>query len=342
MVFRDRRPSRHRAVPDSPADATPDAELESYLAAITPESDSTSSDATGRFGAAQVFQVRLPGPQTEQLRRLADARGVPPISLVIDWVLERLEREGQGPSTPRAPVAPRARRAGRDRGERGGSTIGPLGGPPAGLDPLDPRAGRAPTEGARLDRGPLGPGPTSSPGPLSASLTAPETSAGRFPDAPFPSTPFPPATAAAPAAPAPDPALASLGAAESDAPLNGRMAPLALFGEHDLRSPAGAPSAAPPRAALPDGAPGDRSALPDPGPLTAELPPLPRDGDAVAAQFSAALAPAVAEPEPAAATPPSVTPIFRAGTELPDPDEHIGPRHRAPEPVTSLLTRRKF
>jgi hypothetical protein len=299
MVFRDRRPSRHRAVPDSPADATPDAELESYLAAISPESDSTTSDTPGRFGAAQVFQVRLPGPQTEQLRRLADARGVPPISLVIDWVLERLEREGQGPSTPRAPVAPRARRAGRDRGERGGSTIGPLGGPPAGLDP---RADRAPTEGGRLDRGPLGPGPTSSP----------------------------------------DPALASLGAAEPGAPMNGRMAPLALFGEHDLLSPAGAPSAAPPRAALPGLAPGDRSAHPDPGPLTAELPPLPRDGDAVAAQFSAAPAPAVAEPEPAAATPPSVTPIFRAGTELPDPDEHIGPRHRAPEPVTSLLTRRKF
>jgi hypothetical protein len=42
------------------------------------------------------------------------------------------------------------------------------------------------------------------------------------------------------------------------------------------------------------------------------------------------------------AEPNQVTPIFRAGTELPDPRERRGPRHRAPEPVTSLLTRRKF
>jgi hypothetical protein len=42
------------------------------------------------------------------------------------------------------------------------------------------------------------------------------------------------------------------------------------------------------------------------------------------------------------AEPGQVTPIFRAGTELPDPEERRGPRHRAPEPVTSLLTRRKF
>jgi len=40
--------------------------------------------------------------------------------------------------------------------------------------------------------------------------------------------------------------------------------------------------------------------------------------------------------------PSPVTPIFRAGSELPDPNKRRGPRHRAPEPVTSLLTRRKF
>jgi len=45
------------------------------------------------------------------------------------------------------------------------------------------------------------------------------------------------------------------------------------------------------------------------------------------------------EPE---SEPNAVTPIFRAGTELPDPEKSRGPRHRAPEPVTSLLTRRKF
>jgi hypothetical protein len=71
----------------------PDDELESYLAAISPEVDNPQSDLTGRFGSAQVFQVRLPALRIEQLRRLAGAQGVPPNSLVVDWVLERLDQE---------------------------------------------------------------------------------------------------------------------------------------------------------------------------------------------------------------------------------------------------------
>jgi hypothetical protein len=348
MVFRDRRPSRHRAVPDSPVDATPDTDLESYLAAVPPGSDSTSTEVTGRFGVAQVFQVRLPGRQTEQLRRLADARGVPPISLVIDWVLERLEREGQGPSTPRAPVTPRGPGADRGRADRRTTTIGPLGSPSAGPGLIDPvPGGRAPADDGRFDRGSsAGPAPApprapqappapparSGSGdtalePLGLTLDGPPPSAGRAPDR------------------TPDPALASLGTAEAGPVLDGRLAPLALFGEHDL-SPAGPPGSGRPHGPdpdLPHLGPGGGSALTDPGPPTAELPPLPRDGDAIVAQFSAApTALAAAEPEPAVSTPPSVTPIFRAGTELPDPDERSGPRHRAPEPVTSLLTRRRF
>ncbi|MBO0876711.1 MAG: hypothetical protein J2P19_25320, partial [Pseudonocardia sp.] len=77
MVFRERRPSRHRAVDPDPADLVPEDELESYLAAISPEADDSSSELTGRFGSAQVFQVRLPALRIEQLRRLAKDRGVP-------------------------------------------------------------------------------------------------------------------------------------------------------------------------------------------------------------------------------------------------------------------------
>ena len=92
----------------------PDDELESYLAAISPEVDNPQSDLTGRFGSAQVFQVRLPALRIEQLRRLAGAQGVPPNSLVVDWVLERLDQEDPGfPSAvPRAPIAPRVHQPG--------------------------------------------------------------------------------------------------------------------------------------------------------------------------------------------------------------------------------------
>lgn len=104
MVFRERRPSRHRAVDSDPADLVPEDELESYLAAISPDADNASSELTGRFGSAQVFQVRLPALRIEQLRRLAKDRGVPPTSLVVDWVIESLDREDPGFASP--PAAP--------------------------------------------------------------------------------------------------------------------------------------------------------------------------------------------------------------------------------------------
>lgn len=101
MVFRERRPSRHRAVDARPADSLPEDELESFLAAISPEADCSPSELTGRFGSAQVFQVRLPALRIEQLRRLAQTKGMPPTSLVVDWVIERLDQEdpGLGPSS---------------------------------------------------------------------------------------------------------------------------------------------------------------------------------------------------------------------------------------------------
>lgn len=96
---------RHRQ-PDRRADrrAGPEAhdpELDSYLAALSVDPDQHAAELTGRFGSAQVFQLRLPALRTEQLRRLAEERGVSPGSLAVDWVLERLDRE----DTPTGPMA---------------------------------------------------------------------------------------------------------------------------------------------------------------------------------------------------------------------------------------------
>ena len=98
MTPRDDRRPRHRVPaerqhgPDA-GPAPQDSELDSYLAALAPESAPGATELTGRFGSAQVFALRLPALRIEQLRRLAEARGVSPGALAVDWVLERLDRE---------------------------------------------------------------------------------------------------------------------------------------------------------------------------------------------------------------------------------------------------------
>jgi len=90
-------PPQRGAGPDV-LDAEPDAELDSYLAALAPAADDAS--LTGRFNA-QVFQLRLPALRIEQLRRIAEERGVSPAALAVDWVIDRLDRE----DTPTGPFA---------------------------------------------------------------------------------------------------------------------------------------------------------------------------------------------------------------------------------------------
>ncbi len=96
-------PSRRRA--SDPDEHDP--ELDSYLAALAPPSD----ESAGGFGSAQVFQLRLPAPRVEQLRRIAQERGVSPGSLALDWVVERLDHEDT-PTGPIAVVAEAERRRG--------------------------------------------------------------------------------------------------------------------------------------------------------------------------------------------------------------------------------------
>lgn len=91
----DARRARHR-IPAQRQGVQPelpphDPELDSYLAALVPET--AGGPATARFGSAQVFALRLPALRMEQLRRLAAARGVSPGALAVDWVLERLDQE---------------------------------------------------------------------------------------------------------------------------------------------------------------------------------------------------------------------------------------------------------
>ncbi|GEL17952.1 hypothetical protein [Pseudonocardia asaccharolytica] len=105
--FRDRSRSRHRGPDQQPAAeqgdtdlASHDPELDSYLAALAPESDPGATALTGRFGSAQVFQLRMPAPRIEQLRRLAAERGVSPSAMAVEWVIDRLDRE----DTPTGPL----------------------------------------------------------------------------------------------------------------------------------------------------------------------------------------------------------------------------------------------
>ncbi|HLU57262.1 MAG TPA: hypothetical protein VKZ81_17535 [Pseudonocardia sp.] len=97
--------SRHRAPApvrrgSEPEPPEPDRELDSYLAALSGAGEENPTEFTGRFGSAQVFQLRLPALRIEQLRRIAAEKGVSPGALAVEWVIERLDRE----DTPTGPL----------------------------------------------------------------------------------------------------------------------------------------------------------------------------------------------------------------------------------------------
>jgi hypothetical protein len=87
---------RHRPPPPEPGEES-DHDLESYLAALTPTpTDPETTDPGKRFGTAQVYQVRLPAEADEGLRALAVERSTSPLSMLQDWVVQRLEWELRG------------------------------------------------------------------------------------------------------------------------------------------------------------------------------------------------------------------------------------------------------
>jgi hypothetical protein len=86
---------RHRTEVHEQDENLPDHELESYLAAISPEGDPESTGSGRRFGGAQVYQLRLPTMANERLRELAAYHQTSPMALAQEWVLQRLEWESQ-------------------------------------------------------------------------------------------------------------------------------------------------------------------------------------------------------------------------------------------------------
>lgn len=93
--------AKHRPAPAAAANREeleqPDTEMESYLAALAPNSDTEVTDPTGRrFGNAQAYQVRLSEDSDARLRQLADERQITPLVLLQDWVQQRLDWELRG------------------------------------------------------------------------------------------------------------------------------------------------------------------------------------------------------------------------------------------------------
>ncbi|MGH3519768.1 MAG: hypothetical protein ACRDQ7_20715 [Haloechinothrix sp.] len=87
---------RHRdGVPDPIDEGEPDHELESYLAALAPETAAETTDTGRRFGDGQVYQLRLNLIAADQLKQLATEHGTSPLSLAQEWVLERLRWENE-------------------------------------------------------------------------------------------------------------------------------------------------------------------------------------------------------------------------------------------------------
>lgn len=90
-------------------EAEPDPEFESYLAALDPEESPETTGSGRRFGAAQVYQLRLPLLANERLRELAFKQGTSPASLARDWVMQHLEiAEAEHAAQPQAQQQPTA------------------------------------------------------------------------------------------------------------------------------------------------------------------------------------------------------------------------------------------
>jgi aryl-alcohol dehydrogenase-like predicted oxidoreductase len=88
----------------------PGRELESYLAALSPEGDLESTGSGRAFGNSQVYQLRLQLMADAQLRELAEAYGTSPAALAQEWVMQRLTWEADQRATrarqPQAPAWP--------------------------------------------------------------------------------------------------------------------------------------------------------------------------------------------------------------------------------------------
>ncbi|MBB5905991.1 hypothetical protein [Actinoalloteichus hymeniacidonis] len=106
MAFGRSKNARHRPQAEETA-APQDNELESYLAALAPESD-LETTATGNRFNSQVFQLRLPMGAGEQLQSLAEELETSPRELMQEWMLQRLNWEARQQQQRWIPAAPQA------------------------------------------------------------------------------------------------------------------------------------------------------------------------------------------------------------------------------------------
>ncbi|ASU81329.1 hypothetical protein CDG81_21160 [Actinopolyspora erythraea] len=91
---------RQRADAEEQQPAEPDRELDSYLAALSPEADPETTGTGRSFGGSEVHQLRLPLMANERLKELAAAQGTSPSALARDWVLQHLQEIPEEPPRP--------------------------------------------------------------------------------------------------------------------------------------------------------------------------------------------------------------------------------------------------
>ncbi|WP_019852624.1 hypothetical protein [Actinopolyspora mortivallis] len=82
-----------------------DGDLESYLAALSPEEDPETTGTGRSFGNSEVHQLRLPLMANERLKELAAEQGTSPSALARDWVLQHLNDLDERPEPRRRDTA---------------------------------------------------------------------------------------------------------------------------------------------------------------------------------------------------------------------------------------------
>jgi hypothetical protein len=97
---------RHRPVAPDEDPHAPGRELESYLAALSPEAELESTGSGRVFGNAQVYQLRLQLMADAQLREIAESYGTSPQALAQEWVMQRLTWEADQRATSARQHAP--------------------------------------------------------------------------------------------------------------------------------------------------------------------------------------------------------------------------------------------
>lgn len=114
--------------PQKKSGSAPDTRLEELLradaAAIADDDlDDTSGYSTPAAGDAglaaahqtrsQVYSIRVPVERLEEVRQLANGRGIPPTAMLRQWVLTRLDTELRSPGHPSQATEPQKARSGQ-------------------------------------------------------------------------------------------------------------------------------------------------------------------------------------------------------------------------------------